>query len=129
MLKGKNTYKLGRDSPSPNRPQDTPPPPPPRYLVTGSVSETELQRSQSKNNVYLENGKVAPRQTIYKSMQRHTRVSAKNLEQEGNRITKKKQVQKQVKPNDGSLYIKRPEPAYTLNAPLTHHLHDQFESW
>ena len=72
--------------------------------------------------------KQAPRRTVHKSMKRQTRVSTKNLEQEGNRITKKKQVQEWVKSNDGSLYIKSPEPADALNAPLTNHLHDQFES-
>ena len=61
-------------------------------------------------------------------MQCHTRVFEENFEQEGNRITKKKQVQERVKSNDGSLYIKRLEPEDALNASLTHHLHDQFES-
>ena len=64
----------------------------------------------------------------HKSVQHRTRVYIKNLEQEENRITKKKQVQNRVKSNDGSLYIKRLEPADALNAPLTHRLHDQFES-
>ena len=44
-------------------------------------------------------------------------------------IAKKKQVQKWVKSNDGSLYIKHLRPADALNAPLTNHLHNQFESW
>ena len=72
--------------------------------------------------------KQAPGRMVHKSTQRRTRVSTENLEQEGNRITKKKQVHERVKSNDGSLYIKRLEPAYALNEPLTHRLHDQFES-
>ena len=69
-----------------------------------------------------------PGRTIHNSMQRRTRVSTENLEQEGNRITKKKQVQERVKSNDGSLYIERLEPVAAFNALLTHRLHDQFES-
>ena len=92
------------------------------------MSKTELQNNQSRNSVYLENGKVASGQVIHKSTQRHTRVSIESLKQKGNRITKKKQVQERVKSNDGSLYIKRLELADALNAPLTHNLHDQFES-
>ena len=131
MLKGKNTYKPTKpeqDSPVLTSPKDPPPPPPPWCLVTGSMSEAELQHNQSRNSVYLENGKVVSGQTIHKSTQCHTRVSAENLVQKGNKITKKKQVQERVKSNDGSLNIKRLEPANALNAPLTHHLDDQFES-
>ena len=84
---------------------------------------------------------------VHKNTQCRTRVNTKNLKQEGNRITKKKQVQERVKSddgslyilsvkqvhervksNDGSLYIKRLEPADSLNAQLTHRLHYLFES-
>ena len=40
-----------------------------------------------------------------------------------------KQEEEQVKSNYDSLYIKRLASADALNAPLTHHLYGQFESW
>ena len=58
-------------------------------------------------------------------MQRRDSVPAENLEQKGNNTTNKKQVQKRVQSNDGSLYIKRLEPVAAFNALLTHHLYDQ----
>ena len=69
-----------------------------------------------------------PGRTVHNNTQRRTRVSIENLEQEGNRITKKKQVWERVKSNDGSLHFKLLEPATAFNAPLTHRLHEQFES-
>ena len=72
--------------------------------------------------------KQVPGRTVHNNTQHCTRVSTENLEQEGNRITKKKQVRERVQSNDGSLYIKRLEPVASCNAPLTHRLHDQFES-
>ena len=72
--------------------------------------------------------KQVPERTVHNNMQRRNRVSTENLKQEGNRITKKKQVWEMVKSNDGSLYIKLLAPTATFNALLTHRLHDQFES-
>ena len=78
---------------------------------------------------YIMETEQAHGRTICNNKQRRTGVSIENLELEGNKIAKTKQVQKRVKSNDGSLYIKRLEPIDTLNAPLTHHLHNQFEFW
>ena len=58
----------------------------------------------------------APGRTVHNSTQRRIRVSIENLEQEGNKITKKKQVQERVKSNDGSLFIKRLKPVAAFNA-------------
>ena len=65
---------------------------------------------------------------VYNNMKRRTGVSIENLELDGNKIAKTKQVQKRVKSNDGSLYIEHLELANALNVSLTHHLHNQFES-
>ena len=72
--------------------------------------------------------KQAPGRTTFNNTQRHTGLSIENFKLEGNKIAKMKQVQKRVKSNDGSLYIKLLEPTDALNALLTHHLHNQFES-
>ena len=67
-------------------------------------------------------------ETVHNNVQYYTKVFEEKLKQEEDRINKKKQVQKQVTSNNGSLYIKRLGPTNALNAPLTHHLYNQFES-